>query len=47
MKKKDYQKPSMQVVELKQQSHLLAGSTPNALDNPEDYLLEDDDPFAF
>lgn len=30
MKKKDYQKTSMQVVELKQQSHLLAGSNGGA-----------------
>ena len=44
--KKKYEKPSMQVFELKQQPQLLAGSTPNTLDNPEDYLLEDDDPFA-
>ena len=45
-KKKNYEKPAMQVFLLKQQPQLLAGSTPNTLDNPEDYLLEDDDPFA-
>ena len=27
MKKKDYQRPTMQVVKLQQQTHLLAGST--------------------
>jgi hypothetical protein len=30
MKKKDYEKPTMQVVEVKQQPQLLAGSTPNS-----------------
>jgi len=27
MKRKDYQKPTMEIVQLQQQSHLLAGST--------------------
>ena len=30
MKKKEYERPQMQVVELKQQQQLLAGSTPNS-----------------
>ena len=30
MKKKKYERPTMQVVELKQQLALLAGSTPNS-----------------
>ena len=46
MKKKMYEEPTMQVVEVKQQAQLLAGSNPNALNDPEDYLLEDD-PFSF
>ena len=47
MKKKQfYEKPSMQVFELQQQQQLLAGSNPNALDDPDDYLQEDD-PFGF
>lgn len=29
MEKKDYQKPTMRVVKLQQQSHLLAGSDPS------------------
>ena len=44
--KRKYEKPSMEVFELQQQQQLLAGSNPNALNDPEDYLLEDD-PFAF
>ena len=44
--KKKYEKPSMEVFELQQQQQLLAGSNPNALNDPEDYLLEDD-PFDF
>ena len=43
--KKKYEKPSMQVIELQQRTMLLAGSNPNALNDPEDYLPEDD-PFA-
>ena len=43
MKKKLYLKPSVEVFELKQQQQLLAGSQ---LDDPEDYLQEDD-PFDF
>ena len=48
MKKKQfYEKPSMQVFELKQQTQLLAGSQLDGqLDDPEDYLPEDD-PFNF
>ena len=46
MKKKQfYEKPSMQVFKLQQQAQLLAGSNPNALNDPEDYLPEDD-PFS-
>ena len=44
IKRKEYEKPAMQVVELKQQQ-LLAGSTTGQMNDPEDYLLEDD-PFA-
>ena len=43
--KKKYEKPSMKVFELKLQTQLLAESNPNALNDPEDYLPEDD-PFA-
>ena len=43
--KKKYEKPSMQVIELQQRTMLLAGSNPNALNDPEDYLPEDD-PFS-
>jgi hypothetical protein len=48
MKKKQfYEKPSMQVFELKQQAQLLAGSQLDGqLSDPEDYLIEDD-PFNF
>ena len=43
MKKKQYEKPSFEVVELKQQSALLAGS--NGGLRGQDYQLQDD-PFA-
>ena len=43
MKKKQYEKPSIEVVELKQQPALLAGS---GLDDPTDYP-DGGDPFAF
>ena len=48
MKKKQfYEKPSMQVFELKQQPTLLAGSAKSGqMNNPDDYLLDEDDPFA-
>ena len=47
MRRKEYEKPTMEVVELKQQAQLLAGSPVNGqLNDPEDYLLEDD-PFGF
>ena len=38
MKKKEYESPTMQVVQLKQQPQLLAGSTPNSasIDDYED-----------
>lgn len=38
MKKKEYERPSMEVVELKQQAQLLAGSAPNSasIDDYED-----------
>ena len=45
MKRKFYEKPAMQVFELQQQQQLLAGSTTGQMNDPEDYLLEDD-PFA-
>ena len=34
MKKKEYQRPAMQVVEMRQQSHLLAGSVQGDRNNP-------------
>ena len=43
MKKKQYVKPSVEVVELKQQTQLLAGS---GLGNPSDYP-DGGDPFNF
>ena len=47
MKRKEYEKPTAEVVELKQQQQLLAGSPVNGqMNDPEDYLLEDD-PFLF
>lgn len=47
MKKKQYEKPSVEVVELKQQHALLAGSAKRGqMDDPDDYLQEDD-PFNF
>ena len=47
MKRKEYEKPTAEVVELKQRSALLVGSPLNGqMDDPEDYLLEDD-PFQF
>ena len=46
-KRKDYQKPTMDVVECEQEVELLAGSAKRGqMDDPDDYLLEDD-PFAF
>ena len=46
-KKREYEKPSMQVFELKQQQQLLAGSQLDGqLSDPADYLIEDD-PFLF
>ena len=47
--KKKYEKPSMQVFELKQQTQLLAGSQLDGqLEDPADYLIEGDpDPFNF
>ena len=48
MKKKQfYEKPSMQIVELQHRTMLLAGSAKSGqMNNPEDYLLDNDDPFA-
>ena len=43
MKKKEYERPTMQVVQLKQQPTLLAGS---GLNDPTDYP-EQPDPFQF
>ena len=36
MKKKEYNKPTMEVVELQRQCHILAGSQPSA--NGEDFI---------
>ena len=47
MKKKMYEKPTMEVLECEQEVQLLAGSTMSGqLDDPDDYLF-DDDPFIF
>ena len=40
MKKKEYERPTMQVFELKQQAQLLAGSAVNA--GVTNYVLEDE-----
>ena len=45
--KKKYESPTMDVVELKLQPQLLAGSQLDGqLNDPDDYLI-DDDPFQF
>ena len=47
MKRKDYEKPTMQVVKLQHRTMLLTGSQLDGqLNDPDDYLLEDD-PFQF
>ena len=46
MKRKDYEKPTMQVVELVEQPQLLAGSTTATMTDPADYE-GDTDPFQF
>lgn len=47
MKRKEYESPTMDVVELKLQPQLLAGSPVDGqLNDPDDYLQEDD-PFNF
>jgi len=43
MKKKDYQKPTMRVVQLQYQTHLLQAS---GLNDPNDYN-DDGDPFTY
>jgi len=47
MKRKEYERPTMQVVQLKQQPQLLAGSTPNqaSFDNYQDgdFSWDDDE----
>ena len=46
MKRKHYEKPSVEVVVLNQEQALLAGSQLDGqLEDPADYLIEDD-PFA-
>ena len=45
MKKKDYERPSMEVVELKQQQQLLAGSSAGGGMNPNDPYTPGGDPF--
>ena len=42
MKRKEYEKPTAEVVELKQQQQLLAGSTPNSasIDDYEDGVFD-------
>ncbi len=44
-KKREYEKPSMQVFELKQQPQLLAGSSGSVPDSAP-YLPSDTDPFS-
>ena len=45
--KKKFEKPEIRVIELQQQQQLLAGSAKSGqLDDPDDYLI-DDDPFQF
>ena len=47
MKRKNYERPTMQVVELQHRTHLLVGSAKRGpMDDPDDYLNEDD-PFNF
>ena len=44
--KKKYEKPSTRVIELQHRTHLLlAGSNPNALNDPNDYEDGGYDPF--
>jgi hypothetical protein len=44
--KRKYEKPTMEVVECEQEMQLLARSANGQMDDPDDYLL-DDDPFQF
>ena len=47
MKKKDYEKPTIQVFELQHQCQMLAGSAKSGqMNNPDDYE-SGDDPFYF
>ena len=48
MKRKDYQKPTMKVVQLQQRTHLLqaSGQKSGKMNNPDDYE-SGDDPFNF
>ena len=47
MKRKEYESPTMQVVEVRQQVQLLAGSGKSGqMDDPDDYK-DGGDPFAF
>jgi hypothetical protein len=48
MKRKDYQKPTMKVVQLQHRTHLLqaSGQKSGKMNNPDDYELQDD-PFNF
>ena len=48
MKRKNYERPTMQVVELKQQQHLLqaSGQKSGQMVNPDDYE-DGGDPFQF
>lgn len=48
MKKKEYESPTTQIVELQHRTMLLAGSAKSGqMNNPDDYLLDEDDPFEF
>jgi len=46
MKRKEYRKPTMNVVELQHRTMLLQASNPKALNDPDDYE-SGDDPFNF
>jgi len=46
MKRKEYRKPTMKVVELQHRTMLLQASNPKALNDPDDYE-SGDDPFDF
>ena len=46
MKRKEYQKPAMQLVQLQHRTHLLQASGPKQMEKPQDYE-NGGDPFSF